>query len=254
MKSRAKWTAAAVLICTSAAMASITLDFNVASSNTGPNRLIINGASPLTFAFSVDGSGNVTLDASTTSPDQIDIDTVNGWDGAVGTVSVPSLFNSSFTLQALATDTAGGAMNISLDGADTGVIAIQGQNASRIDGVTLPVPKVETLSWTLTSGSVALDFQSWVYGNSPANIGDMMVLDADSNNSWYNMPGTTGTLAMNGISLAGTDSVVFMEPLDGTHGAGLAELTFDVVPEPATFSLMAICGAAVLMKRRIHRK
>jgi hypothetical protein len=221
MKSRAKWTAAAVLICTSAAMASITLDFNVASSNTGPNRLIINGASPLTFAFSVDGSGNVTLDASTTSPDQIDIDTVNGWDGAVGTVSVPSLFNSSFT---------------------------------RIDGVTLPVPKVETLSWTLTSGSVALDFQSWVYGNSPANIGDMMVLDADSNNSWYNMPGTTGTLAMNGISLAGTDSVVFMEPLDGTHGAGLAELTFDVVPEPATFSLMAICGAAVLMKRRIHRK
>lgn len=246
------WTIVVLMFGACSAMASITLDFNVAATNTGPSRLILGGAVPLTFDFTVDGAGNVSLDASIPSGDPIDIATVDGWDGPVGTVAEASLWGTSFTLQAKASH-AGGVMNIALDGADTGVIGIQGQNASRIDGATLPTPKLELLTWTLTSGSVDIDFTEWVYGFSPANIGDMMVSDSDSSQSWYNMPGTTGVNAMSGISLASGGAVVFMQPADGTHGAGLAELTFEVVPEPATLGLFALFGAGMLlMRRRAH--
>ena len=55
----------------------------------------------LTLGFSVDGSGNVTLDAETSNPNAPPKAVVDAWDGAAGTVSEPSLFNTSFTLVGL---------------------------------------------------------------------------------------------------------------------------------------------------------
>ncbi|VGO12801.1 Arylsulfatase [Pontiella desulfatans] len=213
-----------VVFFVQASVASITLDFNVASTNVGADRLYL-GSAPLTFTFTVDGSGHVSLDAATTSGDQINIDTVNGWDGAVGTVADSNLFGTSFTLEANAANSDGNA-NVTLEGADTGVMAVQGQNSGRIDGATLPAPNIESLDWTLASGHVAIDFISWDWGYGTTSS-DMILVDADSTNSFDNM-GVSGTAGLSGISLAAGEMVSFTQPPTSGNGVGLAGLSFDV--------------------------
>ncbi|MCU0858386.1 MAG: hypothetical protein MUC65_08310, partial [Pontiellaceae bacterium] len=118
MKMKRLWIAAFALTAGNL-IAAVTLDFNVASNFTGATRLYAGIGQTLTFDFTLDGAGNVTLNASTGSTVPDVISTVNSWDGAAGTVSNPALFGKTFTLTAFAKKTAAAA-NMTFDGADTG--------------------------------------------------------------------------------------------------------------------------------------
>ena len=75
MNEKMKWMAATLALSTSAAMASVALDFNVDSGYTGPTRLRVS-SDIITYNFSVDGTGSVTLDASAASTDGNAVTTV----------------------------------------------------------------------------------------------------------------------------------------------------------------------------------
>lgn len=227
---------ALVGLLASTATASISLNFDVASTNVGSARLYLGGA-PLVFQFNVDVSGNVALDASTTSGDQIDMDTVNGWDGAVGTVSDTNLFGTSFVLEANASNSDGNA-NLTLEGQGSGVIGIQGQNSGRIDGAALTTPKIESLDWSIAGGDVKVEFSSWDWGYGAGNS-DMIVVDADSTNSWNSM-GVSGSESLSGIAMMGSEVVSFTLPPTAANGVGLAGLTIEVVASGSDSGLEAV--------------
>ncbi|VGO12807.1 Arylsulfatase [Pontiella desulfatans] len=222
---------AAMLLCVSFASAEITLEFPVEPLNTGATRL--NAGSSLVFDFAVDGSGNVTVDATTASGDPLAIATVNGWDGVVGSVANESLFNSSFQLTASGYRL-GSSNNISLDGYQGGQLGIYGRNASRIDGANYA--ETEELKWEITDGNPELQFTGWVY-TSDNGIGDSIIADADSAITNFNLAGRLGTNTLPGITLDSGEFLSFMQPTNGSHGFGLAGFSFDLVGAPVPLQL-----------------
>lgn len=215
------------LLIAGMATASVELRFPVASTNTGADRL---DAGTLLFDFTVDGSGGVVLDASTTSSDPLAVATVNGWDGSVGSISDPALFNTSFQLTASGSR-AGSSNSISLDGYQGGQLGIYGQNASRVDGASLATPAIEVLEWEITSGSPEFEILNWVY-TSDNGISDAILYDADTMITNFNLAGRIGTNTLTDFSLQVGEVLGFTQPTNGTHGFGVAGLTFDAVADP----------------------
>ncbi len=187
-----------------ASLANITLDFNVNAVYSGSGGRQIVGQDWLQFNFSVDGSGTVSLDAETGSANANVQTEVNLWDSPdVGTVTDSRMFGESFQLTATATDQSGtDYANIYLQGDHSGVIAIQGTNAGRIDGAGSTSSGPEFLTWTLTSNStdVVLHFSQWAFGNADANS-DMRVQDLDTTNDFNNI-GLSGTFDLSGMSVS----------------------------------------------------
>ncbi len=224
-------------------LAAVTLDFNVGPAYSGSGGRQLVEQDWLQFNFSVDGAGTVALDAETGSTNATAQTIVNGWDSPdVGTVTEPGLFGASFQLTATATDQGGTSPAlIYLQGEDTGVLAIQGENAGRIDGVG-GAAGPEFLSWTMTSNStdVVLRFSQWTFGNGFSGS-DLRVQDLDTTQEWPEVGSSSGALALSGMSISSTvagDFLRFSEMPAGSHGAGLSGLTFDVAL--ASFSLVAI--------------
>jgi hypothetical protein len=120
--------AAAFALGTSVALADVTVDLTSATNN------FLNIGLSLTLNFSVDGSGNVTLDANSSNMGGAGVrDQVNLLDGSVGTVS--SGFNTSFSMVLTGTHQNGNATALYLgefSGNPAGV-GINGANGSRID-------------------------------------------------------------------------------------------------------------------------
>jgi fibronectin type 3 domain-containing protein len=95
----------------------------------------------VTLTFTVDGSGNVSLDASTNSSNTSIIDAINAWDGNVGTVSYSGAYGQSFTLTTSFSPTtaslrlsnqAGGALGVNNGAAGTNQYRIDSSGAESI--------------------------------------------------------------------------------------------------------------------------
>ena len=239
--------AAVVMGAVLVSSAGVNLEFPVASTNTGAARL--NAGNSLVFDFTVDGSGNVALDATTSSGNQLAVDAVNSWDGNVGSVSDASLFNSTFQLTASGYR-AGSGTGISLDGYQGGQLGIFGQNASRIDGATLATPALEVLEWEITDGSPDLEITEWMYAANN-NAGDSIVYDNDSSITNFNMAGESGTNLLAGITLASGEVFGFTQPTNGNQGFGLAGLSFDIAgaPLPLTTGIVEVAFSNTLTNR-----
>ncbi|MEM7396908.1 MAG: hypothetical protein AAF492_31660 [Verrucomicrobiota bacterium] len=82
-----------LLVGALAAPAAVSLDFS--HSYVGPES-VTQEVGYITLSFAVDGSGNVTLDASCSDPDPATY--VDEFDGPVGTVSLTSLWNRAFSI------------------------------------------------------------------------------------------------------------------------------------------------------------
>jgi fibronectin type 3 domain-containing protein len=84
----------------------------------------------------VDGSGNVSLDASTSSTNTSIIDAINAWDGNVGTVSYSGGYGQSFTLTTSFSPTTA-SLRLSNQGTPAGSLGVNngaaGTNQYRID-------------------------------------------------------------------------------------------------------------------------
>ena len=206
--------------------ADVVLDFNVASNYTGTTRL--NAGSSLVFDFTITGDGTVEMQASTSSGTQTVIDAVTNWNGGVGSVADASLFGQTFQLTASGFRD-GSANSISLDGYQGGQLGVYGQNASRVDGATLSPPHLEKMEWKLADGDLSIELVNWVY-TSDNNTADVILSDANTSTTNWNLANRIGTNALDGFSLSGSELFGMTEPVAGSHGFGMAGLAFDVIP------------------------
>lgn len=243
----------------SSASGAVTLSFPVDSAFVGPTRL--NLGNSLTFDFTVDGSGNVTVNATTPSANLDSIATVNGWDGAAGTVADPALFGTSFTFTAAGerrnnAGTVFDAIGISGDGLQGGgTLDVFGHNASVIDGTTLPSGNIERIVFTLTSGTVAAGLDAFTFTGN-ANSDPTVTSDTTSVNYFNEGTGSVDT-SSDGLSFT-TGGFLRFEVLeeegagDPAEGYRLNALTFDVIsiPEPSTALLSGLALFGLMVRRR----
>ena len=199
---------------------------------TPPYILSGSNAAPITLTFSINGSGVISLNASTTSTATIFINMVNEWDSSdVGTVTNSAWFNTSFTL----TGSGSGGANLTITENGGGGIGIQGENTNRVDGLNYGTDGAtstpETLTWTLSGApdGLALSFKNWSYVEGGGS--DIRVSNGTTNVDFANMSGATGTLELADLSLNNGESLTFKEiPGIGlTDGAAIAGFTFAVV-------------------------
>jgi arylsulfatase A-like enzyme len=182
----------------------------------------------ITLGFSINSTGVIALDASTTSTNGAFPNMVAEWDDTnVGSVVNPALFGQSFTL----TGSQSGGASLTITELGGGGIGIQGENSNRVDGLNYGTGDVnstpETLSWTLTApAGLELNFKSWSYVDG--NGGDMRISNGAVNSDFPNLSGATGTLPLGDLPLANGQSLTFREipGIGSTTGAGIAGFTF----------------------------
>jgi hypothetical protein len=265
MSNLTKLIAGLIVAGTSVSMADVTLNLR----HTTSVRETAGSGTTITYDFTVDGLGNVTLDASTTSALANIITSVDSWDGAVGTVTDPLLFGTTFQILMSSSSVVTANRSFTMDGRyDTGMIGVSGNNSSRIDGQTASTPDdMESLSFTLTSGSPLITLKSfdWNFASLTPDLADAKLLDGDTSVAYLNMAGTVGTASVYGttdtsaagLTLGGAaNALVFTSPPsteNGTHGYGLSGMTLSIaVPEPATTGLLGLGALGILLARR-HR-
>ena len=185
----------------------------------------IAGRDALHLNYTIDGSGNIALDAVTPATDADIIAFVDSWDLAdAGTTDVASLFGKSFSL-VLTTN------GKRLDCREKGGLGIQGQNSGRIDGAGS-----EILYITL-EGSVGLTIDSLMYEPTERGGGDdasFVLKDYDTDSLFYLPAGDSVFIAGDSVFVA--DSIIAFDP-------GLLEYRFasDVLTVTAPDSLGS-CG------------
>ena len=262
------WIIGLTMLISPAVMADISLNFR----NTLNPRETAGSGTTITYDFSVNGSGAVTLDASTTSLLPNIITSVNSWDGGVGTVTDPLLFGTTFQVLMTSSSVLTPNRSFTLDGRySTGMIGVSGNNASRIDGQTsTPTANdMERLTFTLTSGSPLITLKSfnWDFASTAASLADARLLDGDTSVTYLDMtatftgaPSTYGTMDTStaGLTLgSGANALVFTSPTTaegGTHGYGLSGMTLQVIPEPATIGILGLGAIATLLVRRFRNR
>ena len=239
-----------------AATADIITSFDVDLSPDSQNFATASAAS-LSLNYTIDGSGNVLLDAvalqgngNSSSParwNQVD-------NSNAGTTDAASLFNTSFTLTY--SGSADALLNYpSYDNAGSGAVLVtnEGNNKGLEDGENVAF----TVSGTATSVSgFALNLNSFSYDNRLANgQSSFGVQDTNGNVIEQLIPNTSldGTIAGSGISLTGGQTMTFRTIAGNAGGAGLSGFNFDVVaavPEPSSAALFGVIGTLALLRRR----
>ena len=198
----------------------------------GPMPPLVNAGSAsatITLDFSIDGAGDIALDASTSSTDTVFQATVDEWDNAsAGSVVDAALLGQSFTLVG---SPSGGNGNLTITEKIPGGIGISGENGNRVDGkdygVDLSTP--ETLTWTLTApAGLLLNLTNWSHADG--NNGDIEVSNGSIDNDFPNLSGSAGTNALSGITLVDGGSLTFREidDIGLTTGAAIAGFSFSV--------------------------
>jgi hypothetical protein len=266
-----KVTKLALALVAVGSVASAAIDMNFR--HTTALRETADSGSTITFDFTVDGSGNVTLDASTTSLLANIINSVNSWDGNVGTVDHSSAYNTTFQIVMSAYADSQANRSFTMDGRySTGMIGVSGNNASRIDGQTASTPNdMEYVKFTLTSGSPLISLTSfdWDMAGTVATLADAKLLDGNTTKSYIDMvatytgaPSTYGTqdTSADGFTIgSGAGALLFTSPRSdevpaGTHGYGLSGVTLNVIPEPATIGMIGFGAIATLLVRRFKNR
>ena len=238
-----------MLTCASVSLAGITTTI------TGhPTDTTLRNLATITLDYTIDAVGNVTLDASTSNGGGIPTEIPNFWDGAAGTVSVESLWDTSFSLTGI--NTAGGF--IASEGPNTGLGILGAPSNKRIDN-----SGAEAMTWTY-AGDGVLNFTGLVYADRVANGASKWLLE-DSDTSVVTaikedgVVVVAGTINLNGAgySLANGDSFTISSVLNtptavDNAGAALVGLNFEVtaIPEPATLGLITAFGGGILFIRR----
>jgi arylsulfatase A-like enzyme len=201
----AVWLASSILL-----QAQVTVDFShsyveggSATQNTGD----------ITLAFTVDGAGNVTLDASCTDPDPVTY--VDEFDSSVGTVSDPAMWGQSFSI--VLSETGSGTLRVDNTGSG---LAAAGGNAQIIDANSSGSNEIITATVT-ASGS---DFLLQGVNYAGLTNGGIAL-----NSTPYTPSGSSGTID---VSAQGVDETFSIASSASTVGQGfkLSGLTFDLVP------------------------
>jgi hypothetical protein len=228
------------MLAASAAKADISASFaNVGPVNSGTFRTAANpaGNDTITLAYSIDGTGAVSLDASTNNTNTTFINLVNQFDrpgGTAGSTTNSGFFNMSFSLKVVPVRAGSTIPRLSITTLSGGGLAMEGQNSNRVDGRTLA--SAETLRFELTAPvGMTLRFKnwSWVDGSNA----DMRFSTGTSIQNFPNVA-ASGTanfnLVSNALSLSDGGFLSFGETPDSSNGAGLRGFTFEVLGAPPT--------------------
>ena len=231
----------------------ITADFNVDLSPDAQN-FASNSATSLTLNYTIDGFGNVALDAVAPGGgaarwDQID-------NASAGTTAATALFNTSLTLTYSGTDAPILFSPTNYGNAGTGAVLVAKNNGLLTTGEFVAF----TVSGTATAVSgFSLDLTNFSYdyrianGSSSFGVEDTSgtVIEQLISNSSPN-----GTIDGTGISLAAGEVMTFRTINGNAGGAGLSGFAFTVtaVPEPSTVALyFGIVTLGLVMYRRRRR-
>ncbi|VGO12799.1 hypothetical protein PDESU_01353 [Pontiella desulfatans] len=218
MKQGIKWAGIWVLAVV-AASAEVSVDFF----NSTLPQSTTNELGTLTLVFSVDAAGVVTLDASTTRGEQIVIDAVDAWDGAVGSIGHSGAFNTSFSL--VLDDVGGSGLKLTDNGG--GGLGVGGQNAWRIDRPGIEFVSADAI---IPDGLLALNSVAW---NHRANTTVDMQLTAPGGSLTNSLDGLEGTwnLVGEGLRLQSGQQLLFGNADLGVENDGyaLAGFSFDII-------------------------
>ncbi|NDV61568.1 PEP-CTERM sorting domain-containing protein [Puniceicoccales bacterium CK1056] len=204
------------------------------------------GAASLALNFTIDGSGNIALDAvalgsggGAASParwNQVD-------NATAGTTTAAALYNTSFTLTF--SGSAAPSLNFpSYDNAGSGAVLVtQGEgNATALESGEFVTFSVSGTATAVTGFS--LDLANFSYGRRLANGGSSFGVEDTSGTVIEQLipnTSTSGTISGIGISLSAGEDMTFRTITGNAGGAGLSGFEFSVsaVPEPSTYALMA---------------
>ncbi|MGB0370176.1 MAG: PEP-CTERM sorting domain-containing protein [Opitutales bacterium] len=209
-----------------------------------------------TLDFTIDGSGNVAMDASTSAPDSGNLASVNAWDGVVGFTSDASLHNTSFSLIGSTNTTAFHLSGSQDPGVETG-LGLQGSGKSLISGAGSQV-----MTWTLsTSDEVSLQLTSFSSAAVAGSGESALVFTTAETSVTYgkselfdglNFPDVDTSLDNILLSTSG-DTLDINTPVGAGGGASLYSMTFDfvAVPEPSTYPFIGgLIALGFAMNRR----
>lgn len=193
-------------------------------------------AGTVTLTFSINGTGVVSLDASTNATDPLFRNMVVEWSqSSVGAAADPALLNQSFTLIG---KPAGGTGGLTITENDGGGIGIQGENPNRIDGLNYGADNLtstpEILTWTLSAPPrMVLHLVNWSHADGIA--GSIRVANDNTSRDFPNLTSSAGTHPLGDLALTDGDSLSFREIPDIglTSGAALAGFTFSIASTPA---------------------
>lgn len=184
----------------------------------------------LSLHFTVDGEGTVTLDAQSSNPNPEAQAVVNAWDGPVGRVDDPRLFNRSFTLTGQAE--IGGVTSEKLNVWAGGSQGLYINEGSRIDGVG-----EEELVWKF-SGAGRLTIEAVEYVNRAAHGSSNLVFADVDTRKLLMLPKTAVSGSINlsdmGFALSNGDHFVVTtqqgDVLNASAGAAFYGMKFRLEP------------------------
>ena len=191
------------------ALAVVEVDFS--HSYTGA-QLPLQNAGDITLAFSVDGSGNVTLDASCANPETATY--VNEFDGPVGTVTDASIWGQNFTI--VLRSTGSGSLRISNSGAG---LSIQGGNAELLDVLN------EQITATVTAVGTDFKLLGLGYANATTTEGTQMNVAGTA----YALAAASGTVDVSAQQVAETFAIDSTTDAD-IQGFVWSGFSFDLIP------------------------
>jgi arylsulfatase A-like enzyme len=197
------------------AFASVEVDFS--HSYTGSTDPIQN-TGDITLSFTVDGSGNVTLNASCADPDPAAY--VNQFDGPAGTISDPAIWGQSFTI--VLSSSGSGSLRISNSG--TG-LSVQGGDAERLDISN------EQIAATVSAAGSGFKLLEINYADATTTAGTAMNVAGTT----YSLTGSSGTIDVSAQGATGTFTINSATDADA-QGFVLSGLSFDLVGLPLAAS------------------
>lgn len=194
------------LACAASALAVVQVDFN--HTYTGATDSLQNTGN-ITLAFTVDGSGNVTLNASCASSGPTAY--VNEFDGPAGTISDPAIWGQSFNI--VLSSSGSGSLRISNSGAG---LSVQGASAERLDAAN------EQITATVTGLGPNFKLLGLGYANATTSAGTQMNVAGTA----YALTGASGTVDVSSQGVAGTFTINSATDADA-QGFVLSGLSFD---------------------------
>ena len=234
------------LICLPLLSLNVRADITASFANAGPvdSGTFRTAANPLgndtiTLAYAIDGTGAVSLDASTTNTNTTFINLVNQFDrpgGTAGSTTNSGFFNTTFSLRIVPDREESEAPRLSITTNNGGGIAIEGQDSNRVDGRNLG--GAETLFFELSAPTgMSLRFKNWSWvGGTGA---DMRFSDGTNTQDFVNLSASGSSpfdLVTSPLSLVDGGILTFGETATSSNGAGLGAFSFEILGSPPVAS------------------